>query len=1478
MLPNPQLVSLLCLLRTVVAVVTMGTTSVAVAADISWTSGTITGDSVISDRGMLIEACNFGNAEASSPSINGVLFEAVDFTSGESPSQLDGLTYNTGESGKLPGRGANELADSIAYRSGVDPQAATLVGLTVGTAYEVQFFYYHDTVNRSVTIQDGNGNGVTLVETGEPLFATGSFTADATTQSLTFDANTGSQFLNAYQLRASTPEPPLVLGEVVISEFVASNEGGLADGDGNFPDWIEIWNSTQDAIDLGGWYLSDAPEQPDRWPLPAVELPAGAYLVVFASGQVDDLYVDQGGYAHTNFRLEKDGGYLGLMRPDGAGGLVVASEFTSYPPQQSDISYGIFGSSAPLGTGYLDALTPGARNHGQGFEGFVGDTRFNPDRGFYEAPIYVTIETPNSDSTIKYTTDGSEPTPENGLDYPGSPGIRVERTTIIRAAGFRDGFKPSNVDTHSYLFVADVVDQPATPPGFPTTWTGADYGMEGDASDLALVAGDGGLAPEEAKAVIAAALLELPSMSLAMSVDDWFSPSSGIYHNSTARGATWERACSAELIFPHSLEGETFQIDCGVRVQGNTSRNASSNPKHSLRLAFRGQYGKAKLDYPFFGEDGPAEFDTLVLRSNSQDGWVYSSARNRLGQFVRDAWARETHRRMGHASPDSNWVHLYLNGLYWGVYNPTERPDAAHGAAYYGGNKDNWDAIKNHEEVLDGDQSAYRELLALIQNDANNWSAGYRDLTDPADYAEAVAAIDVEMMIDYMIHNMYAAADDWPGNFYMGYDRSGSSGGWKFYDWDNEHGMKNPASLDRTAAHSRDRDSPTKFHHALRSNAEYRLLFADHLHRAFFNGGVLYVDPQNPAWDPANPQRNVPAALWMELGREIETALIAESARWGDYRKSPPYTVANEFQNLRDDLLENWFPTRSATVLEQFRAQGLYPEVEAPVFNQLGGNVPAGFSLTMLAPGGGTIYYTTDGTDPRIPANMETGGEVVLLDAGAVAQAIVPTASSPDPGWMDPGFAPDGWQSGTVGIGYEQVASVYDELIGLEIAGMRGVNPSAFIRIPFQIAEAATLEEIGSLTLKMKYDDGFVAYLNGVKIAEANAPPAPLVWNSVASASHADSLALEFVPFDVSAQIDLLQVGENLLAIHALNDDASSSDFLICPQLVYSDSTAVGISPDAMIYTGSTTLGSSGEIRARVLDGGEWSALSAATFTVGVAAAAQNLAISEIMYHPSGGMAHEYIELMNLSDSTPIELTGVRFSAGISFEFPVGAQILPGERLLLVEDLSAFESHYGAGHPVAGQYAGRLDNSGERLAIGAADGSVIRDFIFDDSEGWPEDADGLGYSLVLIAPMQNPDHGRPTSWRSSVEIGGTPGSTDATQFSGVADEDLDADSIPALVEYGLRSSDMSPDRSVLPETGRDGDRLTFTYTRNLAADDLEFRVESSADLIHWSSLPGEFEAEPARNLGDGRLLVTLRATEPTSSARQRFLRLRISTR
>ena len=943
------------------------------ADEIEWLSGVADSDEIVVNRGVLVEAANFGNRNTSSPTINTVPFQAVDFTSSGTLSNLSGLTYNTGESGKYQGKGFAELFDTIAYRSGADPQRATLTGLKIGASYIVQFFYYHNSVNRTVTITDGNGNRVSLSESGNPLYATGTFTATSTRQVLSFDANTGSQFLNAYQLREVQARMPLVLGEVVISEFVASNRTSFLDDSENSPDWIEIWNATDTSVDLDGWYLTDDPGRPKQWPFPSISLRPDAVLLILASGQVVDDNSETDNLFHANFKLDKSGGYLALMKPDNQGGTELAHAYDPYPsPQFRDVAFGLYGETAMLSKGYLATPTPGRHNDGPGVKGFVADTKFSPNRGFYDEPINVWITSATDGATIRYTSDGSIPTLENGQDYPVDSGIQIDRTTIIRAAAFKDGYQATNTDTHTYLFVKDIVEQPARPEGFPTSWIGWDYAMENNEAHLALIADTQGLSQLEAKAVVADALRALPALSLTMPITDWFSPSSGIYHNTEGRGMAWERPCSAEYFFEGDKPLEPgFQVDCGIRLQGFTSRDPNRNPKHSLRLAFRDRYGEAKLEYPLFGNVGPSEFDTIVLRSNSQDGWVYDSSQNRAGQFIRDHWNRRIMELLGQPAPKSNWVHLYLNGLYWGVYNPTERPDASFSQSRHGGTKENYDAIKNHEEILDGTKSAYRALLNIVQKDSDNFNSGYQDLSNPLKYQEVLPFIELTNLADYMIHNMYSAARDWPGNFYMGYDRSGRHGGWWFYDWDNEHGLKGTVNENRTRPHSRDADSPTKFHHALRANPDYRMIFADRIHRAFFNAGPLYVDSDNPHFDAEHPERNRPAALWMEMTSQLEIALIAESARWGDYRKATPYTVHNEFTSLRDSLLRNWFPRRSSIVLQQFQSLDLYPMTQAPVMSLSNGVIPVGHTLTMTSASNDPIYYTINGSDPRRPAGSD---------------------------------------------------------------------------------------------------------------------------------------------------------------------------------------------------------------------------------------------------------------------------------------------------------------------------------------------------------------------------------------------------------------------------------------------------------------------------------------------------------------------------
>lgn len=261
-------------------------------------------------------------------------------------------------------------------------------------------------------------------------------------------------------------------------------------------------------------------------------------------------------------------------------------------------------------------------------------------------------------------------------------------------------------------------------------------------------------------------------------------------------------------------------------------------------------------------------------------------------------------------------------------------------------------------------------------------------------------------------------------------------------------------------------------------------------------------------------------------------------------------------------------------------------------------------------------------------------------------------------------------------------------------------------------------------------------------------------------------------------------------------------------------------------------------------------------------ASASNLAVSEIHYHPVGDLAEEFVELQNIHPGATVDLTGVAFVQGISFTFPPGTTLAPGGRLLLVQDAAAFAAKYGSGIPVAGIFANatRLANGGERLRLEGSGGVTIRDFSYDDKHPWPESPDGGGASLVLVAPATNPDHSLPGNWRPSVASGGSPGGGDATTFPG-----------GDLVAYALAGGATSASIDA-------GGHLAFSFPRNLAADDVVYTVETSADLVTWVADPGLVAFQSMVDLGDGRAAVTYRATSPVSSISRWFIRLSVAER
>ncbi len=300
------------------------------------------------------------------------------------------------------------------------------------------------------------------------------------------------------------------------------------------------------------------------------------------------------------------------------------------------------------------------------------------------------------------------------------------------------------------------------------------------------------------------------------------------------------------------------------------------------------------------------------------------------------------------------------------------------------------------------------------------------------------------------------------------------------------------------------------------------------------------------------------------------------------------------------------------------------------------------------------------------------------------------------------------------------------------------------------------------MMLKVRYDDGFIAYLNGAEVARRNFTGDPQ-WNSVASASNADDAAIVLTTIDISEHVGVLGTGVNLLAIHGLNTSVGSSDFLISAELVAGEISQGAVSPTAIPYAGPVPLKQSTRVKARAF-AGRWSALNEAVFAVGPVA--ESLRVSEIMYHPlDTGRPEdpnaEYIELTNIGNET-INLNLVRFTDGIAYAFP-GFELPARGYCLLVKDIAAFEAKYGVDLPVVGQYTGSLDNAGERIELVDASGRTVQRFEYDDN--WFDITDGPGFSLTVKDP-QAADAGNlddKSAWRPSARAGGSPGTDDSGQ-------------------------------------------------------------------------------------------------------------------
>lgn len=503
------------------------------------------------------------------------------------------------------------------------------------------------------------------------------------------------------------------------------------------------------------------------------------------------------------------------------------------------------------------------------------------------------------------------------------------------------------------------------------------------------------------------------------------------------------------------------------------------------------------------------------------------------------------------------------------------------------------------------------------------------------------------------------------------------------------------------------------------------------------------------------------------------------------------------------DALKSWLAERlewmdgapqavdASTLVE--RLHPVEPVAAATGEPSYGGITPSGHRLRLNNPNprGGVIYYTVDGPDPRVSggaldpsAQVATAGTVATVPFLASGQSwkwSLPAATPPADGsglaWTAPSYADGGWNSGTAPLGYGETSGLATNIspVAPNYTAAYSEPGPAYFRTTFTATGVAAL---ASAQLEVLADDGAVVYLNGVEAARINLPLAPTPVTYGQEALGPIDPGNNYIPIEtmfVRVPIDpkLLREGENTVAVevHQAAYEYPPNAGNPYPRNDFSDlrfdlrvSGLTASAPGGVITlpaTGAHTL------RARVLDGTTWSPLTEATYVMDAApAGSSNLVVSEFHYHPpdptpeevargfNSGNDFEFIELMNISRTQTVDLTGVKLEDAVTFDFssvaPAQRLLPPGGRIVVVENAAAFTARLEPGvlPAVAGAFAGNLSNGGEQIVLRASDGGIIRRFTYGDSFPWPGEADGAGASLVLTNPAANPDHNLASSWHA----------------------------------------------------------------------------------------------------------------------------------
>ncbi len=355
--------------------------------------------------------------------------------------------------------------------------------------------------------------------------------------------------------------PVQLASQVYINEIMASNATVHADIDfGNYSDWIEIYNTSDQEVDLTGYYLSDDFSNLTMWPFQSGSMiPAHEFLLVYADGTGNGL--------HTNFKLAKEGELLLLVDPTAA---IIDS--IGYPPQLTDISFGRSGEDIRA-LGYFEAPTPGEVNGNQILNGISPSPVFSLEGGFYTGTQSVEVTTTPPGTTIYYTLDGTVPTVSSDI-YTGP--FAISQNTVLRLKTLEESLLPCPTVTRTYI-IDELQNLPV----------------------ISLVTDPEHLFSDET-GIYVEGTAGIPGYC------------TSVPHNVNQ---DWERPVNIELFEKDGTIG--LNQMAGAKIFGGCSR--VRYPVKSLSLYARKEYETSSFKYRLFPDKANEQYETFILRASADD-------------------------------------------------------------------------------------------------------------------------------------------------------------------------------------------------------------------------------------------------------------------------------------------------------------------------------------------------------------------------------------------------------------------------------------------------------------------------------------------------------------------------------------------------------------------------------------------------------------------------------------------------------------------------------------------------------------------------------------------------------------------------------------------------------------------------------------------------------------------------------------------